>query len=421
MSSFSVITFGCQMNVYDSNVIIERLRQSGYTYQSEAENSDIVIVNGCVVRQKPEQKAIDTIKRYGKMGKYVIAAGCLAQKNRDKLKDIASLVVGPFEYDRLPDLIGETGVFTEYRTRRDFFKWAEQRSASGLSAFVTIMTGCDNFCSYCIVPYVRGRETSRNPAGIMKEAKFLISGGVKELTFIGQNVNSYYYGDMDFSDLIKLLSDNLNLRRIRFTTSHPRDVDVKLLKTMAESTNITNWLHIPVQAGSTSVLRDMGRGYTAEEYIELVKRARHIVPHITISTDIMVGYPTETEEDFKQTLDLVRRVQFDYAYMFIYTKRVPSKAASLYKTEIPYGEKVKRHRMLVDAVNTEVEQKRRQMLNNVYEVLVDGVSRKEGDFSRGKTEGNITVVINEKIPKGEFVRVRIFDIKGLTPIAKRVK
>ena len=421
MKTFHIITFGCQMNEYDSAVIKEMLKENGFVYTDSPDAANIVIVNGCVVREKPEKKEIELLKYYKKRGKFVVAAGCLAQKDKKALLEFSDLVVGPMEYDNLPEIIKRPGVFTDYNKERDkFYEYARKRDEVGFSEYVTIMTGCDNFCSYCVVPFTRGREKSRPPWDIIDEVKGLIAKGTKEITLIGQNVNSYFYEGVDFKDLLQMIS-KLNVKRIRFTTSHPRDISLAVFDIMAKRDNIMPHIHLPVQTGSNKLLKEMRRGYTREEYIYIVNTARKIIPDIVISADIMVGYPTETEEDFLSTLDLVKRVQFDYAYMFIYSPRKPSIAYYRYKEQLPKEVAVRRHRRLVETVQQIVIKKRKDMIGKTYEVMIDGHAKKNEGLSRGKTRGNITVVVEKHIPEGEFVKVKITHVNGTTPIGKPIK
>ncbi len=415
MKSFHIITFGCQMNEYDSGVMKEMLVKNGFVYTDNPEIADIVIVNGCVVREKPEKKAIETLRYFKEKGKFTVAAGCVAQKDKQNLKDVADVVIGPMEYDILLDVMGKGGIYTDFADYRDrFYKYAQNRKDISFSEYVTIMTGCDNFCSYCVVPFTRGREKSRSIDDILAEVEHLVRMGVKEITLIGQNVNSYFYEGFEFKDLLEKVA-LIGPPRIRFTTSHPRDISIAVFDVIKRYSNIMPWLHLPLQTGSTRLLKEMKRGYTKEEFVYITRLARKIVPGMTISTDIMVAYPSETEEDFEQTIEVVKEIEFDYAYMFIYSPRKPSSAFYRYKKTLPRDVAVKRHRKLVDTVQEIVIKKRRKMIGKRYTLLIDGHSKKDPNVSRGKTEGNITVVVNKKLPAGTFVDVVITDVKGVTP------
>ncbi|RKY94831.1 MAG: tRNA (N6-isopentenyl adenosine(37)-C2)-methylthiotransferase MiaB, partial [Candidatus Hydrothermota bacterium] len=343
---FFVRTFGCQMNVYDSELISELLLKEGLKESPSPEEADVILVNTCTVRQKAEERGHEYARFWKRRGKKVVILGCLAQQDKEKLLDVADLVIGTRSYTLLPGTIkellkkGEKAVLTEDRGLIDLTEVSLKRSPrlSSFSEFVTIMRGCDNFCSYCIVPYVRGREMSRPPEMILSEIKNLESRGIIEVTLLGQNVNSYFYGGTDFAELLEMIDKNTSLYRLRFTTSHPRDMSYKTIKTIMNSKRITHWFHLPLQAGSTKVLRLMRRGYTKEEYLDLVRTIRGLDPDASVTTDIMVGFPGEEEEDFLETLDVVEKAGFDHAYTFIFTKR-PRTAAFYMKETLSPREK----------------------------------------------------------------------------------
>jgi len=255
---------------------------------------------------------------------------------------------------------------------------------------------------------------------VLSEIKNLESRGIIEVTLLGQNVNSYFYDGTDFAELLKMIDKNTSLYRLRFTTSHPRDMSFKTIKVIMGSRKITHWFHLPLQAGSTKVLRLMRRGYTKEEYLDLVRTIRKLDPEASITTDIMVGFPGEDEEDFLETLDVVEKAGFDHAYTFVFTKR-PHTAAFYMKETLPPREKGRRLRKLIESVNKTVWQRRQRMLGRTYELLIEGPSRKDKNFSKGKTDGNITVVVTKKLEPGTRVLAKIRDIKGLTPIADVVE
>ncbi|HDM90841.1 MAG TPA: tRNA (N6-isopentenyl adenosine(37)-C2)-methylthiotransferase MiaB [candidate division WOR-3 bacterium] len=425
---FFVRTFGCQMNVYDSELISELLLKEGLKESPSPEEADVILVNTCTVRQKAEERGHEYARFWKRRGKKVVILGCLAQQDKEKLLDVADLVIGTRSYTLLPGTIkellkkGEKAVLTEDRGLIDLTEVSLKRSPrlSSFSEFVTIMRGCDNFCSYCIVPYVRGREMSRPPEMILSEIKNLESRGIIEVTLLGQNVNSYFYGGTDFAELLEMIDKNTSLYRLRFTTSHPRDMSYKTIKTIMNSKRITHWFHLPLQAGSTKVLRLMRRGYTKEEYLDLVGTIRGLDPDASVTTDIMVGFPGEEEEDFLETLDVVEKAGFDHAYTFIFTKR-PRTAAFYMKETLSPREKGKRLRRLIESVNKTVWQRRQRMLGRTYELLIEGPSRKDKNLSRGRTDGNITVVVTKRLEPGTRVLAKIRDIKGLTPIADVVK
>ncbi len=421
MRKFYIQTYGCQMNVYDSRLIHTLFVRHGFQPVDNENDADILVVNSCSVRKKAEQKALDYAKGWRNKGKFVVFIGCVAVEHKDKLIDqgVADLVLGHRAYGRLPELI-EKGVGVVEMDSDELLEFTAlplDRPAYSFSEFVTIMEGCDNFCSYCIVPFTRGRETYRPAEHILEEIKNLEKQGVIEVTLLGQNINSYFDGQRDFSELLEFLAQNVSLYRLRFTTLNPRDVSVKMLKVIQNHLDVlTDWLHLPVQAGSTKVLRDMRRGYTKEEFIEMAHTVRKFLPEAVITTDIMVGFPTETESDFEDTLDLVRKVEFDHAFMFIYSPRPRTKAS--YWNDLPYEVKNARLRKLIDTVNEVARKRREQMLGKIYEVLVEGPSRKDPTRSAARTRGYLTVVLDRFLPPGERVKVKIVGIKGLTPLAK---
>ena len=417
------------MNVYDSRLIREILVNSGFEEVKSPGEADIVLSNTCSVRHKAEERGVQFLKTMKKQGKITVMLGCVAQQhgNDEDLEGI-DLAFGTRSYNLLPDAIKnflEGSPLEQKIITRDFglLEMTDaplKRRATGISEFINIMQGCDNFCSYCIVPYTRGREISRPAYHILQEAKNLEKQGVVEITLLGQNVNSYFDGKFQFYQLLQYLDRNTNFLRIRFTTSHPRDLTYNVLRVIADSKHITDWIHLPLQAGSTRVLKAMRRGYTKEEYIEIVKMIRKILPEATITTDIMVGFPGETEEDFLDTLDVVRTVRFDHAFTFIYSPR-PGTAALQLKDETPIEEKGKRLRRLIEEVNRVAHNKREEMIGKFYDFLVEGYSRKDATLSAGRNKGFIKGIILGNYPPGTYLLGKVVDVKGLAPIVKPIK
>lgn len=414
MRRFYIKTFGCQMNELDSEIIRGILEESGFVYTENPQNADIILINTCTVREKAARKAKHLLRHYKNRGKFVGVLGCLAQQEGDKLLNYgADIVVGTRGYNELPKLLGSLDgnrvvchdLGLHYKTKR---------KALGYSEYVSIQYGCDNFCTFCVVPYTRGREISRPAEEILEEVKTLDDQGVVEITLLGQNVNSYFDGKYDFADLLRMIEDNVkNIKRVRFTSPNPRDFSYKVLKVISESDIITDWIHLPLQAGSDRVLRKMNRGYNKSEYLEQALMIRELMPYGTITTDIIVGFPGETEEDFEETLDVVRKVKFDGAFMFIYSPR-PNTPAAFYKDQVDEDTKVKRQRRLIDEVNKNALERRKIFLGREEEVLIDGVSRKSVKESSGKIRNGLTVVVDGIFKPGEFVKVKIIDVSGLT-------
>lgn len=416
MKRFYIQTFGCQMNVYDSNTVRQLLVDRGFVETEKPDQAEVVLVNTCTVREKADVKAIEYIRSMKRRGKKVLVMGCMAQWMREQLLNVgADWVVGTGSLVKIPRLLlGEEqpGVYCE--NVGEFPKEQQVQEGSPF-AFLTIMRGCDHFCTFCIVPRVRGREISRPHPEILEEARRLEEKGVLELTLLGQNVNSYFDGTLDFAELLSLLDRETRFLRIRFTSPHPRDMTAKVVRTIAESQRITDWIHLPLQAGSTRVLLRMHRGYTKEEFIEKARMIRRLLPEGTLTTDIMVGFPGETEQDFEDTLDVVRAVEFDGAYMFIYSPR-PGTAAARFPDQVPDAIKGARLRKLIEVVNEGIARRRQQMIGRVYDVLIEKPARKSRGYSAGKTRGNVTAIVEGTYPPGTWVRGKVREIRGLTPV-----
>ncbi len=426
---FYIRTFGCQMNVYDSELVREILLNAGFEEAKRPEDADVVLSNTCSVRQKAEERGVKFLKDQKRKGKITVMLGCVAQQHRrEKRIPGVDLAFGTRSYQLLPHMIlnfakgiePEKRIFAEDYGLLELTDTPLKRKARGISEFINIMQGCDNFCSYCIVPFTRGREISRSAEHILKEALNLQSQGVVEITLLGQNVNSYYDGKFQFYQLLEYIDRNTDFLRIRFTTSHPRDITYKVLRAIADSRSITDWIHLPLQAGSTKILKLMRRGYTKEEYIEIARKIRKVLPEATITTDIMVGFPGETGEDFKETLEVVRTVEFDHAFTFIYSPR-PGTAAARMKDDVPPETKGRWLRILIEEVNRIARKRREKMIGKFYEFLVEGESRKDSNLSAGRNRGFIKAVITEHFPPGTLLIGKVIDVKGLAPIVKPVR
>lgn len=417
------------MNVYDSRLVNELLRMAGFEEAENPEEADIILSNTCSVRQKAEEKGVKFLRDYRRKGKITIMLGCVAQQHRrDSLIPYVDLAFGTRSYTLLPHYIlsflkgdvPETRILGEDFGLLEFTDTPLKRHATWIQEYVNIMQGCDNFCSYCIVPFTRGREVSRPSEHILQELLNLQRQGVVEVTLLGQNVNSYYDGKLQFYELLEMLDKKTDILRIRFTTSHPRDLTYEVLKVVANSKRITDWIHLPLQAGSTNILKAMRRGYTKEEYMEIATMIRKILPEATITTDIMVGFPGETEKDFEETLEVVREVKFDHAFTFIYSPRPGTIAAKL-KDETPPEIKGKRLRVLIEEVNKVAHIQRMKMVGKFYDFLVEGKSRKDNTLSAGRNRGFIKGVILGDYPPGTYLIGKVIDVKGLAPIVKPVK
>ena len=422
--SYKIITFGCQMNEHDSEVISGMLTQRGYTEAAgeDMRNTDIVIINTCSIRENADKRFFGTLGQLKKIklanpNFTVCVCGCMMQQEHitKKLRQSypwVDVIFGTHNIHEFPDMLeemfqrrstGEDWTVNQIRSSREFrvdrVYQDSDRIVEGLPAkrlfghksFVNIMYGCNNFCTYCIVPYTRGREKSRRPEDIIAEVKALAADGVKEVTLLGQNVNSYRGvsadsgNEWDFADLIYALNEVEGLERIRFMTSHPKDLSDKLIAAFAECDKLCNYIHLPVQAGSSSVLRRMNRKYTREQYLELVRKLREAVPGIAISTDIIVGFPGETEEDFCETLSLAEEIQYDSAFTFLYSPRRGTPAAD-YENQIPEDVKHERFNRLVEVMNRGSKARNAAFVGRVCRVLVDGPDKKSSGILNGRTE-----------------------------------
>ena len=403
---YNIITFGCQMNEHDSETIAGMLQEKGCVETMSRDDSDITIINTCSVRENADKRFFGTLGQLKKLKEknpeYVACVcGCMMQQQHiiDTIKSKypwVDIIFGTHNIHRFPELLEK--VYSEKKKIAETFEDSDQ-IVEGLPAkrlykhksFVNIMYGCNNFCTYCIVPYTRGREKSRKPEDIVREITGLVADGVKEVTLLGQNVNSYRGAgengsECDFADLIYMINDIEGLERIRFMTSHPKDLSDKLIQAFVDCDKLCNYIHLPVQAGSDRVLRRMNRKYTREKYLEVVERLRKAVPDIAISTDIIVGFPGETEEDFEETLSLVRSVKYDSAFTFLYSVRQGTPAAE-YEDQMPEEVKHQRFDRLVDAVNADSAEKNAAYKGRIERVLVEGVSKKNENTLTGRTEG----------------------------------
>lgn len=418
-NSVYIETYGCQMNVADSELVMGILKNKGYELTEDADNANVILLNTCSVRDNAEQRIygrLGNLKKYKEeKGTVIGILGCMAERLRKDLieeKKMVDLVVGPDEYRKLPGFIdeafaGEKGIgvkLSKTETYDDLTPYRED----GLSAWISVMRGCDKFCTFCVVPFTRGRERSRNLDSIVEEIKQLSERGFREVTLLGQNVNSYNDNGRDFADLLAAAARVDRALRIRYTTSHPQDLSDKLLYTMAEHPNICNYIHLPVQSGSNRILELMNRTYTIEHYLNLIEKARKIIPGVSFSTDIIAGFPTETFEDHVATLDVMQKVKYDGAYMFKYSPREGTKAYRM-EDDVPEEVKTKRLNEIIDLqqrISYEINQ---EMIGTEELVLVEGFSKKSDEYLAGRTDTNKVVIFpkEDKINSGDYVKVRI--------------
>ena len=420
--TFHITTFGCQMNEHDSEIMAGLLIENGYVQASSRDEADIVIFNTCSIRENADKRFFGTLgqlkhrKEQEKENFTVCVCGCMMQQQHitDTLKakyPWVDVVCGTHNFHELPKLL--ENLYTEKKKQFDI--WPDGGITENLPAerlfrhksFVNIMYGCNNFCSYCIVPYTRGRERSRRPQDILREVHHLSADGVREITLLGQNVNSYKGEEADFTDLIYMLAEVEGIERIRFMTSHPKDLSDKLIGAFRDCDKLCKYIHLPVQSGSDAVLKAMNRKYDRKRYFSLVEKLRDAVPDIAISTDIIVGFPGETEKDFEDTLDLAERVDYDSAFTFLYSMREGTPAAKS-PDQIPEDIKHSRFNRLVDVINKSAASKNAGYIGSVKEVLVDGRSRNGSSAWEGRTDSFKLVNFHGRDGlEGKLVNVRI--------------
>ena len=432
---YMITTFGCQMNERDSETIAGLLSEIGYIECKDKKGADVVIINTCSVRENADKRFFGTLGQLKKIKEvrpdFVVGVcGCMMQQQHiiDTLKEKypwVDIVFGTHNIHELPKLV--SSVVSENQKRveiledsLDIVEGLPAKRLYDFKAFVNIMYGCNNFCTYCIVPYTRGREKSRNPENILDEVRTLAKDGVKEVTLLGQNVNSYQGVNIDsenkanpigFTELIYLLNDIDGIERIRFMTSHPKDLSDELIDAYTKCESLCNYIHLPVQSGSSKVLERMNRKYTKEDYLKLVEKLKKTSPNIAITTDIIVGFPGETEEDFEETLDLVRKVEFDSAFTFLYSVRKGTPAEN-YEDQIPEDIKHKRFNRLVDLLNEISLKKNKQYEGRIEKILVEGLSKTNKEMYTGRTEAfKLVNFKSEKDISGQIVNVKITEGK----------
>lgn len=429
------VTYGCQMNEHDSEKLDAMIQDMGYIMVKKLDQADLVIFNTCCVRENAELKVygnLGRIKHLKQKNKDLVLAvcGCMMQQPHvvteiKKQYKYVDLVFGTHNLHNFPTLLEETlssdkQVVEVWENEGDVVEGLNVNRKKEIKAYVNIMYGCDNFCSYCIVPYTRGRERSRAPEDILEEITSLVENGVKEVILLGQNVNSYgktLENPMDFADLMRKVNDIEGIERIRFMTSHPKDISEKLLVTMAECEHVCEYLHLPVQAGSNRILKAMNRHYTREQYLEIVSKARALMPNVSISTDIILGFPGETREDFEETMDLMKQVRFDSAFTYLYSRRTGTPAADL-EDQVGEEEKHRRMRELLDMFNPMVNEKIKSYQDEIMEVLVEGPSKSTDEILMGRNRQHVTVnfagdlSLVGKIVKVKATQPRLFSIFG---------
>ena len=434
MKKLYIETYGCQMNVADSEVVASVMQMAGYETTEELSEADAVFLNTCSVRDNAEQKIYHRLEALNaerrKRHLIIGVLGCMAERAQQDLLDNhhCDLVAGPDAYLSLPDLIAqaETGhkaMNIELSTSETYKNVVPQRIGLGhkIGGFVSIMRGCNNFCHYCIVPYTRGRERSRDVESILREVRDLHDKGFKEVTLLGQNVNSYHWQDIGFPQLLRKVAEEVPAMRVRFTTSHPKDMSDNTLQVIADMPNVCKHIHLPVQSGSDRILKLMNRKYTREWYLDRVAAIRRIIPDCGLSTDIFVGYCSETEEDHQLSLQLMREVGYDSAFMFKYSERPGTYASKHLPDDVAETEKIRRLNELI-ALQTEISaQQNKKDEGREFDVLVEGFSKRSRQQLCGRTEQNKMVVFDKGSHHiGETVRVKIINSTSATLFGEEV-
>jgi tRNA-2-methylthio-N6-dimethylallyladenosine synthase len=446
-------SYGCAMNFSDSEIVASILANQGYGSTQLIEEADLVLVNTCSIREKAEQtvrKRLELFQSVKKInpGMKVGVLGCMAERLKSKFLEeekIVDLVVGPDAYKDLPNLLHEVAdgrnavnvILSKDETYGDVSPVRLQ--SNGVTAFVSITRGCDNMCTFCVVPFTRGRERSRDPQSILQEVNDLWNEGYREITLLGQNVDSYlWYGGglkkdfvkatefeqataVKFADLLRLVAEAQPKMRIRFSTSNPQDMDLEVIRTIAGYENICNYIHLPVQSGSNRILAEMNRQHTREEYMQMIDQIRTIIPDCAISHDMITGFPTETEQDHQDTLQLMEYVKYDYGYMFAYSERPGTPAAKKLKDDVPEAVKKRRLQEIVALQRDHSLYRSQQQVGKTFEVLIEGESKKSSAHWMGRNSQNSVVVFpKENYQKGDFVKVKVESCTSATLIGKAV-
>ncbi len=420
-------TYGCQMNVADSELVASVLKNRKFDLVNDIDNADIIIFNTCSVRQHAEDRVIGRInnemsRKRSKKNLKIGVIGCMAQRLGERLQELNSsidFIVGTDQYKNLPEIIMnllENPKFSSNTivNNREIYEDLYPIHSGKYNAFITIMRGCNNFCSYCIVPYVRGRERSRDVKDVLNDVHKAGEQGFKDVTLLGQNVNSYDFKEINFAELLKRVNKTETIRRIRFVTSHPKDLSDEVIEVMAESKKVCEHLHLAMQSGDDEILQTMNRGYTAENFYNIVQKLGVAMPEIAITTDVIAGFPGETNEQFQRTYDLMKKIKFDYAFTFKFSPREGTKAAE-FNEQIPEEIRLERLQRLINLQQDITSKKYKEQIGKIKEIYVEKVSKKAEDELSGKSRDfKITVFKGEKSLIGKFVNVKITDATGWT-------
>lgn len=431
---YYVETYGCQMNFNDSEIVASVLQESGYGLTTEYVDADLILLNTCSIREKAEDRVRSRLVHFKNLKEHkphlkIGVLGCMAERLKAKLLEeekIVDLVVGPDAYRDIPNLVEETE--TGQKAVNVFLSKDEtygdiapvRLQSNGVSAFISITRGCDNMCSFCVVPFTRGRERSRDPKSICQEAQELIDNGYKEVTLLGQNVDSFNFTDengtyTDFADLMRMVASLSPDLRVRFSTSHPKDLTNKVAEAMRDMPNICNYIHLPVQSGNSDVLDRMNRTYDREWYLDRIDNIRNIVPDVAISTDIIAGFCGETNEQHAETISLMELVKFDYAFMFMYSERPGTMAARKFEDDVPHEVKNSRLQEIIRLQQQHSFDSNQKDVGNTFEVLVEGPSKRNPEEFCGRNSQNkMCVFPREDVKKGQYVQVKINECTAAT-------
>lgn len=432
-------TYGCQMNFSDSEIVGAIMTKHNYSTTNNLDEADVVFINTCSIRDNAEQRVRKRLTEFNSLKKKkpqlkIGILGCMAERLKSKLLDeekVVDLIVGPDAYRDLPKLMKtvESGqkainvILSEEETYADITP--VRMGSNQISAFISIMRGCQNFCSYCVVPFTRGKERSRNPETILTEARDLFNKGYREITLLGQNVNSYRWkgnNDLNFALLIEAVAQISPLLRLRFATSHPKDLSDELIKTISKYPNICNSIHLPVQSGSSDVLKRMNRKYNREWYLNRISSIKKQIPDCAISTDIITGFCSETEEEHQETISIMNEVGYDYAFMFKYSERSDTKAAKTMDDNVTEKDKSRRLTEIINLQQSLSLKSNKKDINKVFEVLVEGTSKKSEDKLFGRNSQNKVIVFpKENYKTGDYVNVKVLDCTTATLIGHTVE
>lgn len=436
-------TYGCQMNVYDSEVVLSILKKEGYELCDRLEDADLILVNTCSIRENAEQRVWGRLDRFLQEKKHhkviVGVLGCMAERIKQDLLShpAVDMVVGPDSYRELPKLLEQLSDNSADKQMEIELSRTEtyadivpvRMDKNGVTSFISIMRGCNNMCTYCIVPYVRGRERSRDPYTIVQEATTLYKAGYKEVNLLGQNVDSYLWKDpenptksVNFAQLLELVALVAPDLRVRFSTSHPKDMSNGVLYSMAMYPNICTHIHLPVQSGSDRMLDKMNRKYDSATYLERIDKIREIIPDAAITTDIIAGFCSETEEDHQATIELLKKVRFDSAFMFQYSQRPNTKAARHFDDDVPLETKTRRLNEIIELQSAISLERNKECIGKTYEVLIEGTSKRDSEQLFGRTLGNKVCVFSAPGYKaGDYATVKVESCTSATLIATLVK